>query len=128
MFLKFKVHSLIYCNPLLKVTDFITRGSLNPTKRDYFIGIRSFYITLKTLEKRILTWMCDYPLFIHSKTSFMSILDFGTSLIDFVCENLIKNHQMFSLNWFFTSLITINARYRRVGHMIDLSAIIYTSA
>jgi len=33
LFLDFKAHSSIYYNPLLKVTDFIIRGSLNPIKK-----------------------------------------------------------------------------------------------
>jgi hypothetical protein len=41
LFLKFKLHSLIYCNSLLKVNNFIIGWSLNPIKRDYFVGVRS---------------------------------------------------------------------------------------
>lgn len=40
----------VYCNPLLKVTDFIIGGSLNPTKKNYFAGVKS-YITNNQLRK-----------------------------------------------------------------------------
>jgi hypothetical protein len=43
LFLKFKARFFIYYNSLLKITDFIFRGSTqNPTKTDYFVGIRVF--------------------------------------------------------------------------------------
>lgn len=40
LFLDFKAHSSIYYNPLLKVTDFIIRGSLNPIKKNCFASVR----------------------------------------------------------------------------------------
>ena len=44
MFLEFKAHFSIYYNPLLKVTNFIIGESPNPTKMDYFVGVRPFTI------------------------------------------------------------------------------------
>jgi hypothetical protein len=42
LFLKFKTHSLIYYNLLLKSHELYHLGSLNPTKRDYFIDFELF--------------------------------------------------------------------------------------
>jgi hypothetical protein len=50
LFLEFKVHSLIYCNSLLKIIDFIIREFLNPIKRDCFTSVRSSITSHKLCE------------------------------------------------------------------------------
>jgi hypothetical protein len=52
----------------------------------------------------MLTWMYNYPLSKHSKTSSLNILDFGTLSINIIYENLVKkkNHQLFFQSWFLT--------------------------
>ena len=41
LFLDFKTHYLIYCNMLLKITNFITVKSINPKRKNYFAIMNS---------------------------------------------------------------------------------------